>query len=282
MTEARTYPAGVTSWIDVEVDDVEAAQEFYGGLFGWTFTQVTPPGIPAVYVIAQLDGQDVAGIGGPATPTGRRRQAAWNTYVAVDDIEAAVATVEARGRSAGRPRGAGRRGRLERDRRRPGRRRVPAVAGQEPARRTAHQRARLVELQRPGGGGSGSVEAVLRTGLRLGVRRPGLRHDDPGGPGTATTSPPRPTRTSTSDSQESTRRRGSPTPSAGSARRHPTWRPAGTSPSPWPTATRPPPGSRSSAAGCCARTTPTGRRPPSSWTRRGHSSPRASSPHRQS
>ncbi len=96
MTEARTYPAGVTSWIDVEVDDVEAAKEFYGGLFGWTFTQVTPPGIPAVYVIAQLDGHDVAGIGGPATPTGAGN-GTWNTYVAVDDIEAAIAKAEAAG-----------------------------------------------------------------------------------------------------------------------------------------------------------------------------------------
>ena len=70
MSESRTYPAGVTSWIDVTVDDVEAAKDFYGRLFGWTFTQATPPGIPVHYVIAQLDGQDVAGIGGPAEPTG--------------------------------------------------------------------------------------------------------------------------------------------------------------------------------------------------------------------
>ncbi len=73
MTEARTYPAGVTSWIDVEVDDVEAAKAFYGGLFGWTFNQATPPGIPFTYVIAQLDGQDVAGIEWSGRrPPGRR------------------------------------------------------------------------------------------------------------------------------------------------------------------------------------------------------------------
>ena len=65
-TQARTYPAGVTSWVDIEVDDVEAAQAFYGGLFGWTFTQATPPEAPVRYLIAQLDGQDVAGIGGRA------------------------------------------------------------------------------------------------------------------------------------------------------------------------------------------------------------------------
>ena len=70
MTQQRTYPAGVTSWIDVEVDDVEAAQSFYGGLLGWTFHTATPPGVPA-YVIAQLDGKDVAGLGAAAAPSTR-------------------------------------------------------------------------------------------------------------------------------------------------------------------------------------------------------------------
>src|SRR4051794_31522245 len=93
---ARNYPAGVTSWVDVSADDVEATKEFYGGLFGWTFEQATPPGIPAVYVIAQLDGQDVGGLGGPAAPSGTS-SGSWNTYVAVDDIHGTVAAVQAAG-----------------------------------------------------------------------------------------------------------------------------------------------------------------------------------------
>ena len=94
-TQSRTYPEGVTSWVDIEVDDVEAAQAFYRGVFGWTFTQATPPEAPVRYLVAQLDGQDVAGIGGRAdssTATPR-----WNTYVAVDDIEAAASRVVAAG-----------------------------------------------------------------------------------------------------------------------------------------------------------------------------------------
>jgi predicted enzyme related to lactoylglutathione lyase len=90
MTEPRTYPAGVTSWIDLETGDLEAAQEFYGRLFGWTFTTATPPGV-APYVIAQLDGQDAAGL---ASGT---RTSAWNTYVAVDDIDEAATKVKAAG-----------------------------------------------------------------------------------------------------------------------------------------------------------------------------------------
>src|SRR5690349_13576686 len=90
MTEPRTYPAGVTSWIDLETSDLEAAQEFYGRLFGWTFSTATPPGVPA-YVIARLDGQDAAGLtGGAGTP-------AWSTYVAVDDIDQAARAVEEAG-----------------------------------------------------------------------------------------------------------------------------------------------------------------------------------------
>jgi predicted enzyme related to lactoylglutathione lyase len=96
MSGPRTYPPGVTSWVDVTVDDVGAAQDFYGRLFGWTFTQATPPGIPVQYVIAQLDGQDVAGVGGPAEPTGSP-SGVWSTYVAVDDLEATIAAVEAAG-----------------------------------------------------------------------------------------------------------------------------------------------------------------------------------------
>ncbi len=72
-----------------------AAQDFYGALFGWTFTTATPPGVPP-YVIAQLDGQDAAGIGGPP-PHREVRSDRWNTYVAVDDIESAVRTIEAAG-----------------------------------------------------------------------------------------------------------------------------------------------------------------------------------------
>ncbi|UYM06237.1 VOC family protein [Solicola gregarius] len=98
MTEARTYPAGVTSWTDVEVSDVEAAKEFYGGLFGWTFADATPPGAPSRYVIARLDGEDAAGIAGPTEPgSGRTSDASWNTYVATDDARATVGRVEAAG-----------------------------------------------------------------------------------------------------------------------------------------------------------------------------------------
>jgi predicted enzyme related to lactoylglutathione lyase len=87
MTETpRTYPQGVSCWIDTEQPDPVAAAEFYGGLFGWTFENAMPPGAPGVYLIAQLAGSDVAAIGSAAP--GSTGPAAWNTYIAVDDVDA--------------------------------------------------------------------------------------------------------------------------------------------------------------------------------------------------
>lgn len=87
----RTYPRGVTCWIDVSSPDVSAATEFYGGLFGWTFEDVLPPDAPDRYVIASLNGRDAGAIGsGAGTAT-------WNTYIAVDDVDATAAAMVAAG-----------------------------------------------------------------------------------------------------------------------------------------------------------------------------------------
>jgi predicted enzyme related to lactoylglutathione lyase len=84
----RTYPHGVTCWIDTAQPDVTEATGFYGALFGWSFEDAAPPDAPVRYVIAQLAGRDVAALTGLA-----EGPAAWNTYVAVDDCEAAAETL---------------------------------------------------------------------------------------------------------------------------------------------------------------------------------------------
>lgn len=90
--QPRTYPSGVTSWVDTEQPDVAAALRFYGGLFGWTFEEVMPADAPGRYVIAKLDGLDVAAIAslGPDAPV---RRAAWHTYVATGDPDASARRV---------------------------------------------------------------------------------------------------------------------------------------------------------------------------------------------
>jgi predicted enzyme related to lactoylglutathione lyase len=80
MAEPRTYPPGVTCWIDTAQPDPRAASQFYGALFGWTLTELTPPGS---YLVATLGGQDVAAIA-PASAG----VATWNTYVAVAVVAA--------------------------------------------------------------------------------------------------------------------------------------------------------------------------------------------------
>ncbi|SHN77199.1 hypothetical protein SAMN05660350_02495 [Geodermatophilus obscurus] len=88
MVQPRTYPHGVTCWIDTEQPDPAEAARFYAGLFGWTLTDAVPPGAPGTYLIATIDGQDVAAIGPGTSDT-----AAWHTYVAVDDADATAAAV---------------------------------------------------------------------------------------------------------------------------------------------------------------------------------------------
>jgi len=94
MSETRTYPEGVPSWVDTEQPDPEAAAEFYEQLFGWTVARVSPPGAP-FYAVATLHGRDVAGLG----PTGEAH-ATWNTYIAVDDANSAATRVVAAGGQA--------------------------------------------------------------------------------------------------------------------------------------------------------------------------------------
>jgi predicted enzyme related to lactoylglutathione lyase len=91
MAVPRTYPHGVTCWIDSEQPDVAAASRFYAGLFGWTLTDALPADAPGT-LIATLDGQDVAALA-PATGG----TASWNTYVAVDDADRTAAAVAAAG-----------------------------------------------------------------------------------------------------------------------------------------------------------------------------------------
>lgn len=89
MTGQRRYPPGVPCWVDTAQQDPGAAQEFYGRLFGWKFENVLPEGISEAYLIATLDGADVAAIGSAHTGD----EIAWNTYIAVDDADRAAAAV---------------------------------------------------------------------------------------------------------------------------------------------------------------------------------------------
>ncbi|KWX04568.1 hypothetical protein TH66_07745 [Carbonactinospora thermoautotrophica] len=88
------YAPGVPAWVDLSAQDREAAQRFYGELFGWDF-EVGPPEV-GYYTQCTVRGLPVAGI--YQTPSGEDGPpVAWITYLATDDVDATVA----RAREAG-------------------------------------------------------------------------------------------------------------------------------------------------------------------------------------
>ncbi len=98
MSERDGYQHGVPCWVDTSQRDPEAAVAFYGRLFGWEAEDAMPPDSPGSYFVCRLRGSDVAAIG--SQPPEASSAAAWNTYIWVDDADAAAAKVgEAGGRA---------------------------------------------------------------------------------------------------------------------------------------------------------------------------------------
>jgi hypothetical protein len=93
VTDERSYPEGVPCWVDTEQPDVDAACHFYARLFGWTFSDAVPADAPGRYLIASLDGAEVAAIG----PTQGDTPVEWHTCIAAADADAAAASVRAAG-----------------------------------------------------------------------------------------------------------------------------------------------------------------------------------------
>ena len=89
------FPAGVPAWIDTNQPDPDAAAEFYGGLFDWQFEEYAVGATDRRYLVATLNGDEVAAIGSllPSNESG----AAWNTYIDVDDANAAADSVRTAG-----------------------------------------------------------------------------------------------------------------------------------------------------------------------------------------
>ena len=78
---------GKVVWADLVTPNLEAAEKFYGGLFGWTFQPIRAG--DADYVVAQLAGRPVAGLVEKPAGASPRHQPAWLTFIAVRDVDAA-------------------------------------------------------------------------------------------------------------------------------------------------------------------------------------------------
>jgi predicted enzyme related to lactoylglutathione lyase len=91
MAERTQYTPGTFSWTDLTTTDQEGAKSFYGGLFGWEFTD-NPVGDGVVYSMASLGGKSVAAIS--PQPEQQREMGVppmWNSYITVASADDAAA-----------------------------------------------------------------------------------------------------------------------------------------------------------------------------------------------
>ncbi|MEV6104387.1 VOC family protein [Streptomyces sp. NPDC051940] len=83
-------PDGTPIWADAMFPDVEAAKQFYGDLFGWTFEEGDPE--YGGYTQALSDGKRVAAVV-PRMPGMEDVPPAWTMYFASSDIAATAARI---------------------------------------------------------------------------------------------------------------------------------------------------------------------------------------------
>src|SRR5918997_5757803 len=95
MERNDRYIPGVPCWIDTTQSDPDTGAAFYAEVFGWELEDRMPPGSPGKYYAARLRGQDVAAVS--SQPEGAPREAVWNTYVWVQDVDETAAKVRAAG-----------------------------------------------------------------------------------------------------------------------------------------------------------------------------------------
>lgn len=93
MTQMAVATSHKPIWIDLATQDAAASRDFYSKLFGWQI-DVNPDPQYGGYGRAQIDGQDVAGIGPAQSPD---QPTAWSFYVGTADAEETARRVEAAG-----------------------------------------------------------------------------------------------------------------------------------------------------------------------------------------
>lgn len=79
-------------WADLVTDDVAAAKNFYGRLFGWTFQDLGND-----YVVAANDERPLCGMQQQPRPTDRPARPRWFAYLSVPNVEKASRAVTAAG-----------------------------------------------------------------------------------------------------------------------------------------------------------------------------------------
>ena len=91
MPPIDSHAPGTFCWVELGTTDQNAAKQFYGTLFGWSFVDY-PMGPGEAYTIFQLEGRDSAAL--YTMREGERFQGVpphWNLYVAVENADASAA-----------------------------------------------------------------------------------------------------------------------------------------------------------------------------------------------
>jgi uncharacterized protein len=97
MSERTSYDQGTPCWVDLQTTDQTAAKAFYGRLFGWDYDDQPMPG-DAIYSMA-VKGSGVVAAIAPQSPdmVAQNIPPMWNTYIAVDDVDASTAKADSSG-----------------------------------------------------------------------------------------------------------------------------------------------------------------------------------------
>ena len=95
MVPAYSAPVGAPVWIDLMTSDIDAASEFYSGVFGWTAAEPTVP--LRSYRTFHHDGVPVAGVLAAPADGSAGPQDVWALYLRSDDADAALAAATAAG-----------------------------------------------------------------------------------------------------------------------------------------------------------------------------------------
>ena len=85
MSQRDRYEPGVPCWVTTMQPDVDAAAEYYGGLFGWEYED------GGGFLTAKLRGRDVAAVAPLAPGVDPPPAPAWLTQVSVETAEGAAA-----------------------------------------------------------------------------------------------------------------------------------------------------------------------------------------------
>jgi uncharacterized protein len=93
VTRDSAWPSGTPCWVDLGVDDIARASEFYARLFGWD-VQAGPPEAGG-YCLCRKDSRTVAGIGPRPGPP--EDPPTWMVYLAATEADETAGKITAAG-----------------------------------------------------------------------------------------------------------------------------------------------------------------------------------------